>query len=106
MLPGAPDTKLHLRPQAQAATTCRPAQLARWGPQVGTGVKGGVNPPVLSALLGQQKVGGGPFPLPLQAAGPAHNARTALERGTFHAYFVLSTVQKSSQSQLSLRAQP
>lgn len=73
---------------------------------MGTGVKGGVNPPVLSALLGQQKVGGGPFPLPLQAAGPARNARTALERGTFHAYFVLSTVQKSSQSQLSLWAQP
>ena len=31
---------------------------------MGTGVKGGVNPPVLSTLLGQQKGGGVPFPSP------------------------------------------
>lgn len=48
---------------------------------------------VLGALLGQQE-GGGPLPLPQQAAGPARYARTALERRTFHAYFVLATVQK------------
>lgn len=38
---------------------------------MGTGVKGGVNPPVLSALLGQQKVGGGvPFPSPYKPQVP------------------------------------
>lgn len=61
---------------------------------MGTGVKGGGDPPQSSVPCWVSRKWGGPFSLPLQAAGPACCARTALERGTFHAYFVLSTVQK------------
>ena len=81
----------------QAATTCRPAQLGRWGRRVGTGVNCGMTLPSPQRPAGSAEEGpsGHPAtPASPQAAGPALHNRPALERGTFHAYFVLCTVQK------------
>lgn len=66
-LPRAPDTKVHLSHKPQAATTCCPAQLGRWGPQVGTGVKGGVTLPGPQRPAGSAERGG--------SLSPPHTSR-------------------------------
>ena len=70
---------------------------------MGTGVKGGVNPPVLSTLLGQQKGGGSPSP-------PPTSRRSRPQRQDSSGLFMLTLFspqfKRSLQSQPSLWAQP
>lgn len=92
-LPRAPDTKVHLRPQATGCHHLLSCPTGEVGTSGGHWSEGWGDPPRSSAPCWVSRKGG-PFPLPRQATGPARYARTALERRTFHAYFVLATVQK------------
>ena len=103
-LPRAPDTKVHLRHKPQAATTCCPAQLGRWGPQMGTEEWGG--PPRSSAPCWVSRKGGVPFPSPNKPQVPPATPGPLWSAGLFMLTLFSPQFKRSSQPQPSLRAQP
>lgn len=110
---GQPQTQSFLEPltprptsghKPQAATTCRPAQLGRWGPQMGT--EGWGDPPRSSAPCWVSRKGGVPFPSPHKPQVPPATPGPLWSAGLFMLTLFSPQFKRSSQPQPSLRAQP
>lgn len=92
-----PDTNVHLGPQATGCHHLSSCPTGEVGTSGGHWSEVWDDPPQYSApcwVSRGRSLWPPRHPPSSQAAGPALHTRPALERGAFHAYFVLCTVQK------------
>lgn len=106
-LPGAPDTKVHLRPQATGChhlSSCPTGEVGTSGGHWSEG--GGVTLPSPQCPAGSAESGGVPFPSPYKPQVPPAAPGQLWSAGLFMLTLFSPQFKRSSQSQPSLRAQP
>lgn len=105
-LPGAPDTKVHLRPQATGCHHLSSCPTGEVGTSGGHWSEGWGAPPQSSVPCWVSRKWGVPFPSPYKPQVPPAAPGQLWSAGLFMLTLFSPQFKRSSQSQPSLRAQP